>query len=219
VGTYLTNVEASPEALLNYATVSMILSGLSGKTIASNTSAVLYYPGIFDTDVKGNVQKWAKILSASKHAYNHVLVAGHHKESGQHAYLEMSALQAIFGNSLIIRSQVKGETTNVQAAWVAGQVQELKLTAVELYVLPFHLPRAYQTIVKSFYKAGIVENVLLLPRALPLNSLDKMPMTPPYAGGFYSQQELVGGEAKKMLDYKDDVATLKELEQYLALHL
>jgi hypothetical protein len=72
---------------------------------------------------------------------------------------------------------------------------------------------------KALIKAEIAQDVLLLPRALPMNPVLPLPMVPPFEEDVYIQSELVGGEAKKMLAYTADVATLAELEQYLAIHL
>ena len=216
MGVYPKNIEASAEAMANYAMVSMLLNSLS-RVQAEGDSAVLYYPGVYDTRMKERLGDWASNL-ADEH-YDHVLVAGHHAEAGQHAFLTPEVVMEVFGPGVGIYCQVHAAHTGEQASWTAQRADELRLDVIELFVPAFHLPRAYLTTLKALIKANIHRNVLLLPRALPMNPVVALSMVPPFEDGGYTQAELVGGEAKKMLAYVDDVATLAELEQYLALHL
>lgn len=216
---YPKNVEASPEAMANYAMVSMMMGSLSKVSANAGTDAVLYYPGVFDTDMSHRMNEWWQ--NSLPRLFHYVLVAGHHAEAGQHAHLTEDALKHVFEGRTTdpIHSQVHAAHTGEQASWSARMFAELDLEVIELYVPAFHLPRAYLTTVKALNKADIQRQVLLLPRALPMNPDAALPMVPPFEDGFYTQAELVGGEAKKMLDYTADVASLAELKEYLALHL
>lgn len=216
MGVYPTNVEASPEAMANYAMVSMMLMSLHRRE-ETGTKAVLYYPGVFDTEMRQRLGDWS--LGLDYTSYDHVLVAGHHAEAGQHHFLTTDVVADVFGPGAGIYCQVHARHTGEQASWTAQKAQELELDVVELFVPAFHLPRAYLTTLKAFIKAGIDKDVLLLPRALPMDPVAALPMVPPFEDGGYMQRELVGGEAHKMLAYIADVATLAELEQYLVHHL
>lgn len=180
-------------------------------------SAVLYYPGVYDTNMKERLEDWARDLFAEQ--YDYVLVAGHHAETGQYALLTSHAGADAFGPGVGIYCQLYAAHTAEQASWTAARAEELQLDVIKLFVPSFHLPRAYLTTVRALTTAGIDKDVLLLPRALPMNPVEALPMVSPFEDGGYMQRELVGGEAYKMLDYHADVATLAELEQYLAQHL
>ncbi len=202
--------------MANYAMVSMMLNSLS-RVQAEGQSAILYYPGVFDTKMREHLQDWANDVFSE--AYDYVLVAGHHAEAGQHHFLTTDMVAGVFGPGVGIYCQVHAKHTGEQASWTAQRAQELELDVIELFVPAFHLPRAYLTTLKGLIKAGIDKDVLLLPRALPMDPVVALPMVPPFEDGGYMQRELVGGEAHKLLAYVDDVATLAELEQYLVHHL
>jgi hypothetical protein len=219
VGVYPIRAIASLKAIENYAAVTMMLSSLSHKSANGNTDAVLYYPGLFDTNMRGSLQNWADDMPAIDKMYRYVLVAGTHPESGQHEHLAVSVLCEVFGVMDGNYSQVHAKHTGSQAEWFVRMAQELDLEVVALFAPAFHLPRAYLTTVKALCKAGIEHQVLLLPRALPMSPVAVLRMLPPFEDGVYTQMALVRGEAHKILAYTDDVATLGELEQYLGLHL
>jgi hypothetical protein len=99
--------------------------------------------------------------------------------------------------------------TGLQAAWIAGQVRALGIGGLGLVVSPYHLPRAYLTVLKTFIDSGIRLPIIPVPAAVA-------PHTPvPETGA--TAYDLVPGEVKRTLSYMDMgwVATLGELEQYL----
>lgn len=99
--------------------------------------------------------------------------------------------------------------TSLQAAWIAGRVRELGVQGLALVVSPYHLPRAYLTVLKTFLDNGIRLPIVPVPAAVP-------PDTPvPETGA--TAYDLVPGEVKRILAYTDRgwVATPEELRHYL----
>lgn len=99
--------------------------------------------------------------------------------------------------------------TGIQAAWIVTQVRARGITSLALTVSPYHLARAYLTVVKALTGSGIRLPVIPLPVAVP-------PDTPvPETGA--TAYDLVPGEIKRILNYMDRgwVATPEEVQQYL----
>ncbi|RLK25901.1 DUF218 domain-containing protein [Micromonospora sp. M71_S20] len=99
--------------------------------------------------------------------------------------------------------------TGRQAAWIADQAQGLGLASLALAVSPYHLPRAYLTVLKALDRKSLRLPVIPVPVAVS-------PDTPvPETGA--TAYDLVPGEVKRILTYMDEdqIATLGELQQYL----
>jgi len=99
--------------------------------------------------------------------------------------------------------------TSLQALWIAEQIRERGITGLGLVVSPYHLPRAYLTVLKELGRAGIRLPLIPVP-------VDVAPGTPvPETGA--TAYDLVPGEVKRILTYMDKgwVATLEELQVYL----
>lgn len=99
--------------------------------------------------------------------------------------------------------------TGLQAAWIADRVKDRGITSVALTVSPYHLPRAYLTVLKAFNARGIRLPIIPVPVAVS-------PDTPvPETGA--TAYDLVPGEVNRILTYMDRgwVATPDELQQYL----
>jgi uncharacterized SAM-binding protein YcdF (DUF218 family) len=99
--------------------------------------------------------------------------------------------------------------TALQAAWIVNQVKGHGITSLALAVSPYHLPRAYLTLLKAFNKMGVRLPIIPVPVAV---SPDK-PV--PETGA--TAYDLIPGEVKRILTYMDEgwIATLDELQQYL----
>ncbi|MEH0929647.1 ElyC/SanA/YdcF family protein [Micromonospora sp. CPCC 205558] len=99
--------------------------------------------------------------------------------------------------------------TALQAAWIVNQVKAHGITSLALAVSPYHLPRAYLTLLKAFNVVGVRIPIIPVPVAVPPDRL--VPETGATA------YDLVPGEVKRMLTYADEgwIATLEELQQYL----
>lgn len=102
-----------------------------------------------------------------------------------------------------------GPNTAVQMEWIADQVEALGLSSVALCVTPYHLPRAYLTLLKTLISRGI--RMPLLPMPVALDPAAPMPET---NAAFY---DLLPGELLRIHRYQEHgwVATLNELRIYL----
>jgi hypothetical protein len=99
--------------------------------------------------------------------------------------------------------------TGLQAAWIADRIDALEITSLALAVSPYHLLRAYLTVLKAVRERGILLPLIPVPVPVP-------PDTPvPETGA--TAYDLVPGEVKRILAYveQDWVASPKELRQYL----
>ncbi|GAB3958557.1 ElyC/SanA/YdcF family protein [Micromonospora vulcania] len=99
--------------------------------------------------------------------------------------------------------------TGLQAAWIADQVQGLGIASLGLVVSPYHLPRAYLTVLKALDNGGLRIPVIPVPVAVA-------PDAPvPETGA--DTYDLIPGEVTRILSYQDKgwVATSEELQQYL----
>ncbi|MFC4018098.1 YdcF family protein [Micromonospora sp. GCM10011542] len=99
--------------------------------------------------------------------------------------------------------------TGLQAAWIAEQARDLGIESLALIVSPYHLPRAYLTVLRAFDIRGMRLPVIPVPVAVS-------PDTPvPETGA--TAYDLVPGEVKRILTYQDEgwVATGEQLRRYL----
>jgi hypothetical protein len=99
--------------------------------------------------------------------------------------------------------------TGLQAAWIVDQVQERGIASLALAVSPYHLPRAYLTVLKALLDRGVRVPLIPVPVAVAPDT------TVPETGA--TAYDLVPGEVKRILTYVDSgwVATPKELQAYL----
>jgi hypothetical protein len=100
--------------------------------------------------------------------------------------------------------------TGLQAAWIAEQVWALGVRSLALAVSPYHLPRAYLTVLKALADLGV--RIPLIPAAVPVPPHHAAPETS--ATGY----DLVPGEMRRILRYADAgwLSTAEELRVYLA---
>jgi hypothetical protein len=99
--------------------------------------------------------------------------------------------------------------TGLQAAWIVDQVQTLGIGSLALAVSPYHLARAYLTVLKAFDRKGVRLPIIPLPVAVA-------PDTPvPETGA--TAYDLVPGEVRRILTYVDHgwVATPEDVQRYL----
>ncbi len=100
--------------------------------------------------------------------------------------------------------------TALQAAWIADQVRRLAIRSVALTVSPYHLPRAFLTVLKAFDDRGL--GVPVIPAAVPV---------PPHATVAetgMNAYDLLSGEMRRILTYAGNgwLATPAELRDYVA---
>lgn len=99
--------------------------------------------------------------------------------------------------------------TGRQAAWIVDQVRALGITSLALTVSPYHLARAYLTVLKALIQSGLRLPLIPLPVAVS-------PDTPvPETGA--TAYDLVPGEVHRILTYlgRGWVATPEDVRQYL----
>jgi uncharacterized SAM-binding protein YcdF (DUF218 family) len=100
--------------------------------------------------------------------------------------------------------------TREQAEWFVETVQELKVRSVSLFVSPYHLLRAYCTLLKAALDAGIW--IPMIPVPVRVSPSAAIPET-----GFTAWQ-LVSGEVERFRRYRDSeghIVAITELQHYL----
>lgn len=109
-----------------------------------------------------------------------------------------------------IHAQVLTQHTRSQADWLAEKVVELKMHSLALCVPPFHLYRNFLTVLKSLYRIG-VQQTIIIPVPYAMCPDDNLPW---FHGNSW---ELIPGELDRIAEYRatGDVATVEELDQYL----
>jgi hypothetical protein len=110
-----------------------------------------------------------------------------------------------------ILTQIRAQHTKDQADWVAGQLKEKRVTTAALSVSPFHIIRAYLTVLASLYALNLEEQVVLIPAPVRVNPSQVIPETGADAW------DMCPAEWPRIANYqkKGDVASLKQLKQYL----
>ena len=100
--------------------------------------------------------------------------------------------------------------TKEQVDWLVGKVAELELKSLALFVSPFHMLRAYCTLLKAFDRAQ-QPMIPIIPMLVAVAPDTVIPETGVDAWG------MVAGEIKRIAVYQDqgDVATYEELRDYL----
>lgn len=99
--------------------------------------------------------------------------------------------------------------TGLQAQWVADRVEALGIGGLGLVVSPYHLPRAYLTVLKALLQRGLRIPLLPVPAAVPLHE--------PVPESGRTAYELLPGEIERIVAYTDRgwLASLPELQEYL----
>ncbi|WP_433088373.1 hypothetical protein ACQP1P_20425 [Dactylosporangium sp. CA-052675] len=99
--------------------------------------------------------------------------------------------------------------TGRQAVWIAERVRDRGIGGLALAVSPYHLPRAYLTVLKELLRRDLRVPLIPVPVAVPPHR--RIPETGATA------DELVPGELRRILTYMREgwVATPEELREYL----
>ncbi|GAA4249994.1 hypothetical protein [Dactylosporangium darangshiense] len=145
-------------------------------------------------------------------ARRHLLVATTNAREATYEDVTLDSLRGL-GLRRVSGVHIQGEAaadTGVQAAWVAAQVRELGITGLALAVSPYHLPRAYLTVLRACEDAGVRIPLLPLPVAVAPDA------TVPESGA--SAWDMVAGEMRRIIEYTDRgwVADPELLRRYLA---
>lgn len=174
-----------------------------------DTDAILVLPGLGE--------EWRLTTAIATWNTNpnvkHLLVAGSY--SGERTWFEptLEILSAEPYN-LTRREGVvispHAHHTKEQAAWVSRMVRELGINSLALVVSPYHLLRAYLTILESLLTSS-GQGVAMLPLPVPVPPHVAIPETGSTAW------EMVPGEVARIHTYQEmgDVATYEQLQTYL----
>lgn len=108
-----------------------------------------------------------------------------------------------------VNIQYHAHSTLDQTSWVVERVRDLGIKSISLVVTPYHLPRAYLTLLKEFSKRN-VPWIPVIPLPVPTWPDSIVPEDNTDAWTLFD------GEAERILRYqeKGDVATLPELKEY-----
>lgn len=100
--------------------------------------------------------------------------------------------------------------TKDQMDWIIARVNELKISQLLFMSSPYHLVRAYLTLLKSWLDLGS-HPVIMIPKPLAMSSAIILPENGETA------RAMIPGEMRRIFEYqeKGDVATLSELEAYI----
>jgi len=112
-----------------------------------------------------------------------------------------------------VRVQEKARHTRVQTDWIIEQANYLSIASLIFLTSPYHLPRAYLTLLKSYLRFSDHE-IVMLPKSLAIPPNIVLPEVGKPA------REMIVGEVQRIFKYQRetrgrDVATLEELESYL----
>lgn len=127
--------------------------------------------------------------------------------------VDIEILKKDFGlkrtNNVIIRAHA--EHTKDQADWIAKQMQKFDIRGnTALICPPYHMVRAYLTLVKSFLDIDIKSFIIPVPTVK-----DPSVIIPEVQ---VNSWDMIPGEVNRIKKYqeKGDVATYKELKEYFA---
>lgn len=159
--------------------------------------------------VQEAISVWDKPFSSAKY----LLISGQYWEEKKYIPLDLEHLQKKPFNLKRSRgfySQVRARHTKEQAYWIVEKVQELKVKSIALFVSPYHILRAYCTLLRTFNETE-TSWVPMIPIPVAVS-----PYTPiPETGA--SAWNLVPGEVERIIEYqkKGDVSSYDEFVSYI----
>lgn len=169
--------------------------------------AIVVMPGLGETwRITDAIRSWEKNKTA-----RFLLIAGYNRKEKTWVHLSLDTLKEQPFN--LRRCQgvhigVHAEHTRKQAEWIVRKVQNLEITSLALFVSPYHLLRAYCTVLKAMGSQRIP--IIPVPVTIPPDTII------PAVG--VDGWEMVPGEVSRLTTYQDkgDVATFDELRAYLS---
>jgi hypothetical protein len=190
--------------------VAMAIVLYSVPSVLDNVNALAVMPGLGEFwRIKHAITVWEKSTAS------HLLIAGHNHHEKFWRNLDIDTLtkppfhlRRVGG----VRVEARADHTKAQADWLVANIQELNITSLALFVSPYHLLRAYCTVLKAFYRLN-VRPIPMIPMSVAISPDTLVPETETNAWG------MIPGEVKRIIAYqeKGDVATLTELQQYISL--
>jgi hypothetical protein len=186
--------------------MAMLLLGLPRPI--EQIDAIAVYPGLGeDWRLFDAIQAWETSKSA-----RHFLIAGQNDEEAavkptlENVTRPPYNLRKLEG----VLTQEHALHTKEQAQWIVGRIQELRITSLALFVSPYHLVRAYGTLLKACINAGV--QIPLIPMPVAVSPATIVPEIGVDAW------KMSHGEVERILKYQElgDVVTAAELKDYLA---
>ncbi|HLC94852.1 MAG TPA: hypothetical protein VJH89_00040 [Patescibacteria group bacterium] len=174
----------------------------------ASTESLLVFPGLGETwRLTQAIQCWDTVATAK-----YLLIAGHNQREKMWASLTLDTLTEPPFNlkrhkGVYVVSHA--EHTKEQAQWVVEKIQELNISSLALFVSPYHLLRAYCTVLRMLIKHGI--QIPMIPVPISIAPDTKIPEINA------SAWDMVQGEVERFSLYqeKDDVATYDEFKKYI----
>lgn len=188
--------------------VAMVTMVLSIPRLVEQVDAFLVFPGMGEW---WRVNDAAALWNTHKNA-RHLLIAGHNQRENTARKMDLAWLMEEFElnrkEGVVCISHA--EHTKDQCDWVAEQVRELHLTSLALCVSPYHIVRAYLTLLKTLHNTGI--RIPIVPFPVQVSPSEEIPETGTDAWS------MVAGEVERIHAYqqKGDVASSELLHDYLA---
>lgn len=178
--------------------------------VINRSDALVIFPGLGETQRVSEAIHW---WQEQEIATRFLLVAGHNTKERTSQVLDIDRLrQAPFflQRTENVYCEIHADHTKAQADWVAKKVQTLRITSVALFVSPYHLLRAFLTLLKSFVQCESVIPIIPVPVSVGLH-------TPVPEFDNVEMWKMIAGEVRRIQDYqlKGDVAGFSELNQYL----
>lgn len=103
--------------------------------------------------------------------------------------------------------------TKDQADWMIDQVGKLQLSSLLFMCSPYHIVRAYLTLLKSYLQTSsqLTQPIAIIPKPIVVSPSTVLPENNAVS------RSMITGEIRRIIEYqkKGDVATLVDLENYL----
>lgn len=172
------------------------------------TQALAVFPGKGEVwRVQDAIRSWERKDQTAKY----LLVANNNLKEKPPVLLGLQKLQAPpFGlkRTAGVHFGPKVLNTKNQADWISATARELKISSITLFVSPYHLLRAYLTLLKALQP----HKILLIPAPTPVAPTTCIPVSKKK-----NAWQLVSEEEGKIIEHQGcgHVATVAELTEYL----
>ena len=201
-----TGGEYSKEKKL-FAMATMILS--IPLVLLQRVRAFIVFPGVGEIWRIGDAVAWWENKENVRAEF--FLIPGMNLRERTAITLNVEVLKEKFGlvreENVIIRPHA--EHTKDQAEWAREKIEEYGISSIALFVSPYHITRAYLTLLKSLLNKKIFIPIIPVPAYVAPHV--EIPETGVNAW------EMIPGEVERIEDYqkKGDTATFEELQNYL----
>lgn len=188
--------------------ISTVIMLFSLPHLELSVDTLVVMPGQGETlRVKQAIQEW------EKGSAKHLLIAGIYDKEKTFVALDIKELQKNFGLKRVegVHTAIHASNTKEQAEWIVRKVQETHSKSVALFNAPYHMLRAYSTVLKAFI-VHKVPRIPLIPVPVSISPDKRIPEVG------INAWDMIPGEMERIRIYqeKGDVATYSELKDYLS---